>query len=125
MRAMIAMTAAALTACSPQPDTTNATAGNGHDMAMASMTPAEGDSAATTAFKQSMATMMHDAPAYTGDADVDFMQQMRVHHVAAVAMAQAQLRYGKDADARRLAQAVIDAQQREIGEIDRWLAARR
>ena len=72
-----------------------------------------------------MADMMTTSPPYTGDADVDFMQQMRVHHVAAVAMARTALAYAKNAEARALAQVVIDAQQKEIEQIDRWLAARR
>jgi uncharacterized protein (DUF305 family) len=71
-----------------------------------------------------MTAMMADAPPFTGDADVDFMQQMRVHHVAAVAMARAELAHGKDAEARKLAQTVIEAQQQEIAQIDRWLRAK-
>lgn len=115
-----------LAACSPQSASDNSTADNAHgSMSHAAMTtPAAGDSDATRGFKQSMAGMMTDAPAYTGDADIDFMQQMRVHHVAAVAMARTELAHGKDAEARALAQAVIDAQQKEIAQIDRWLLAK-
>ncbi len=113
-----------LAACSQQPDTTahNTHGSMVHD---AMMTPAASDSQATRGYKQSMADMMTKAPPYSGDADVDFMQQMRVHHVAAVAMARTELAHGRDAQARALAQAVIDAQQKEIAQIDRWLAARR
>ncbi|KQM28708.1 MULTISPECIES: DUF305 domain-containing protein [unclassified Sphingomonas] len=115
-----------LAACSPQSAPGNtatdpAQAGMSHD-AMATLNA--GDSDATRGFKQSMADMMTDAPAYTGDADVDFMQQMRVHHVAAVAMARTELAHGKDAQARALAQAVIGAQQKEIAQIDAWLRRR-
>lgn len=81
-----------------------------------------GDSAATKAYKMSMADMMSSAPAYTGDADVDFMQQMRVHHNAAIAMSEAVLEHGKDEETRSLAQAIIREQRREIAEIDAWLA---
>lgn len=113
-----------LTACSQQPapgspaQPHNAAA---HD----AMAPTASDTEATRGYKQSMADMMTTSPPYTGDADVDFMQQMRVHHVAAVAMARTALAYAKNAEARALAQVVIDAQQKEIEQIDRWLAARR
>ena len=119
--------AATLVACSQQPATTGNTAEPADHASMnhQALTATASDSPATLGYKQSMSSMMANAPAYTGDADVDFMQQMRVHHVAAVAMAQTELAHGKDAQARALAQAVIAAQQREIEQIDRWLAARK
>jgi uncharacterized protein (DUF305 family) len=112
-----------LAACSEQSAPGNTTTDPAHTSMShdAMATPNAGDSDATRGFKRSMAAMMTDAPAYTGDADVDFMQQMRVHHVAAVAMARTELAHGKDAQARALAQAVIDAQQKEIAQIDAWL----
>lgn len=115
-----------LAACSQQPAPGNTTADNAHGSMShdAMTTPTAGDADATRGFKQSMTDMMSKAPPYTGDADVDFMQQMRVHHVAAVAMARTELAHGKDAEARALAQAVIDTQQKEIGQIDRWLRAK-
>ena len=109
---------ALLAACSQQPAADNAHGTTSHD---SMMTPNAADSEATRGYKQSMADMMTKAPPYTGDADVDFMQQMRVHHVAAVAMARTELAHGKDAEARALAQTVIDTQQKEIEQIDRWL----
>jgi len=87
---------------------------------MAAASP--GDSVATQGYKASMNTMMEQMPAFTGDADIDFMKQMRGHHVAAVAMARVELAQGKDAQARTLAQEVITAQEREINMIDAWLA---
>lgn len=84
--------------------------------------PAPGDSVATQGYKASMNTMMEAMPAFTGDADIDFMKQMRGHHVAAVSMARVELAQGKDAQARNLAQEVITAQEREITLIDAWLA---
>ncbi|MFD1035155.1 DUF305 domain-containing protein [Sphingomonas hankookensis] len=118
--------AATLAACSQQPATTGNTAEPADHAAMnhQAMTGTASDSPATRGYKQSMAAMMADSPAYTGNADVDFMQQMRVHHVAAVAMAQTELAHGKDRAARALAQAVIAAQQQEIEQIDRWLRAK-
>lgn len=92
-----------------------------NDMMMA---PAPGDSPATQGYKRSMSAMMTDMPAYTGDADVDFMQQMRGHHRAAIAMSETELANGKDAEARALAEKIIAEQKAEIAQIDRWLAAR-
>lgn len=128
--------ALALAACSDQPGAPDNMAATtemtGHDMSgangmagMAMSAPAENDSAATNGYKESMNAMMRDAPAYTGDADVDFMQQMRVHHVAAIAMSETQFEHGRDAEARALAEQIIAEQRREIAEIDAWLAARR
>lgn len=94
------------------------------DTDMAMNAPAEGDSPATRSYKASMATMMTSAPAYTGDADVDFNKQMKVHHQAAVDMAEAELANGKDAESRKLAQEIISAQKTEIAQIDAWLAKR-
>lgn len=92
-----------------------------NDMIMA---PAPGDSPATQGYKRSMGAMMTDMPAYTGDADVDFMQQMRGHHRAAIAMSETELANGKDAEARALAEKITAEQKAEIAQIDRWLAAR-
>lgn len=118
--------AATLAACSPQPAATGNTAEPANHAAMnhQAMSTTASDSPATRGYKQSMTAMMSDAPAYTGDPDIDFMQQMRVHHVAAVAMAQTELTQGNDPAARALAQAVIAAQQQEIEQIDRWLRAK-
>jgi uncharacterized protein (DUF305 family) len=125
----------ALAGCSDQPSAENDMAQStnmaGHDMGgsngmtgMGMSAPAPTDSAATKGYKQSMNAMMSEAPAYTGDADVDFMQQMRVHHQAAIAMSETQLEHGSDAEARTLAEQIIAEQRREIAEIDRWLASR-
>ena len=56
-------------------------------MHMKMMMPMNSDSAATKGYKQSMMTMMSGMPAYTGDADDDFMKQMKGHHQAAIDMA--------------------------------------
>ena len=91
---------------------------------MAGMTPQPGDSAATRGSKQAMAGMMAGAPAYTGDPDVDFNKQMRVHHLAAIEMAEVELAHGVDAESRALAQKVIADQKREVAQIDAWLGKR-
>jgi Domain of unknown function (DUF305) len=50
----------------------------------------------------------------SGDADRDFAAMMIAHHQGAIAMAQAQLRYGRNEQLRRLAQAIIVSQSEEI-----------
>ena len=49
------------------------------------------------------------------------MTQMKPHHQAAIDMAKVQLAHGKDSEARVLAEAIIKAQESEIGTIDAWL----
>ena len=97
-----------------------------HDkpMDMAMISPAAGDSEATRGSKAAMMKMMHGMPPYTGDADVDFNKQMRGHHVAAIEMAEVELKHGKDPVSRALAQEIIVAQKKEIAGIDAWLAKR-
>lgn len=51
---------------------------------------------------------------YTGDADRDFARMMIPHHQGAIDMALVELRYGKDARLKRLAQEIIITQQQEI-----------
>ena len=50
----------------------------------------------------------------TGDVDRDFVAMMTPHHQAAIEMAQAVLRSGRNEQIRRLAQEVIVTQQQEI-----------
>jgi uncharacterized protein (DUF305 family) len=93
-------------------------------MHMKMMMPMNSDSAATKGYKHSMMTMMSGMPAYTGDADIDFMKQMKGHHQAAIDMAKVELANGKDAEAKKLAQEIVAAQEREIATIDTWLKAK-
>lgn len=91
----------------------------GMDMKM--MMPSDNDSASTAGYKSAMMKMMQAMPKFTGDADVDFMKQMRMHHQAAIDMANVALANGKDTDAKKLAQDVVTAQGKEIATIDSWL----
>ena len=50
----------------------------------------------------------------SGDVDADFVAMMVPHHQGAIDMAQAQLRYGRDEQLRRIAQEIIVTQQAEI-----------
>ena len=55
--------------------------------------------------------------------DMAFARGMLPHHIGAVDMAKTQLKYGKDAEMRKLAQEIIDAQQSEIEQMQSWITA--
>lgn len=69
-------------------------------------------------------TRMHEEMAieYTGNADVDFIKGMIPHHRGAVDMAKIVLEHGKDPEVRKLAEAIIAAQESEIKWMQDWLA---
>jgi len=50
----------------------------------------------------------------SGDVDADFVATMVPHHQAAIDMAKAELRYGRNEQLRRIAQEIIVKQQEEI-----------
>lgn len=55
------------------------------------------------------------------DADMAFAKGMLPHHQGAVAMAEVQIKYGKDKQMRKLAQDIIDAQKSEIDLMQNWI----
>ena len=59
---------------------------------------------------------MKDAP-MSGDPDRDFASMMIPHHQGAIDMAKVELKYGKDAKLRKMAEGIVKAQEREIKEM--------
>ena len=79
---------------------------------------------AKDAFKEVNDAMMHHmgGTALTGDADKDFAMMMIPHHQGAIDMANIELKYGKDETLRAMAKMIVVAQEKEIKEIQDWLA---
>lgn len=81
------------------------------------------DTASTVELKDANTRMHKDMDiTYTGDVDVDFLRGMIAHHQGAVEMAEVQLKYGRDAQVKRLAQDIIRAQKIEIKWMQQWLS---
>ena len=79
---------------------------------------------ADEAFKEANDKMMHDMmKPMSGDPDKDFVMMMLAHHQGAIDMAKVELKYGKDPTLRALAEAIIEAQGKEIKEMKEWSAA--
>ena len=86
------------------------------------MAPGAADAASTKDFKEAdmrMMTNMHVT--YTGDPDVDFRTHMIPHHQGAIDMARVALKHAKDPETKKMAEAIIKEQEREIGEMQAWL----
>jgi len=78
--------------------------------------------------KASMAAMMKMHPAMmqgmmAKDPDVAFACGMIAHHQGAIDMAEVELKYGDNDEAKKMAQTIIDAQTKEIAEFTQWLEA--
>jgi uncharacterized protein (DUF305 family) len=81
----------------------------------ARMTPRSADSPFLAECNAAMAKMMTAMRITShGDDDGDFAALMIAHHEGAIAMARAELRFGKNEQLRRLAQEMIITQQQEI-----------
>lgn len=67
---------------------------------------------------------MHDkmmAAVNESNPDKAFAKGMVAHHEGAIAMAETELKYGKDPKMRKLAQDIIKAQKGEIEQMNKWL----
>lgn len=78
---------------------------------------------AAQAYMNGMQTMHDDMMKgiMAADADEAFVRGMIAHHQGAVDMAKIQLKYGKDAEMRKLAEDIIKAQEQEIKQMQSWL----
>jgi uncharacterized protein (DUF305 family) len=62
-------------------------------------------------------------PTFTGNPDRDFVLMMIPHHEGAIEMAKVELEHGTNPAIRALAEAIIAAQEKEIADMEAWLAA--
>ena len=83
------------------------------------------DSAMQQELMQGMNQMHQDmmTAAQYKDPDVAFAAGMLPHHIGAVKMAEVELKYGKNPEMRKLAEDIINAQQAEIEQMQKWLKA--
>jgi uncharacterized protein (DUF305 family) len=89
---------------------------------MQDMMPSPNDPASTKDFKAADMKMMHNMSVpYTGNPDVDFRTHMIPHHLGAVEMAKVALKHARDPETKRMAQKIIDDQEKEIAEMRDWL----
>ena len=58
----------------------------------------------------------------SGNTDKDFATMMRMHHENGIRMAEVEVKNGKDAKMKQMAQKIIESQRKEIKEFDDWLA---
>jgi uncharacterized protein (DUF305 family) len=96
----------------------------GHDSHGAHATDGpQGDRSASSLAFHGINQKMHEGMniAFTGNADVDFANGMIPHHQGAVEMAKVVLAFGKDPEIRKLAEAIIHAQESEIAMMRAWL----
>lgn len=83
----------------------------------------KGDTSPSSLAFQGINAKMHKAMSitYTGNADVDFVNGMIPHHEGAVDMAKTVLAFGKDPEVRKLAEAIVKAQESEIALMREWI----
>lgn len=67
---------------------------------------------------------LRQPPPAAGSVDVDFATLMRLHHQSGVALAKTELAFGRSAQLKDAARAIVRDQQLEIKRYERWLQAR-
>ncbi len=78
--------------------------------------------------EKSMMTMMNSmmdnmkTMQSSGNPDNDFASMMKAHHLGAIEMAQMEVAKGTDAQMKRMAQTMIDDQQKEVSEFNTFLS---
>lgn len=94
-----------------------------HDHARASVQAQRAPS--TKAFSEA-GISMHKAMdiTYTGNADMDFARAMIAHHQGAIDMAKVELQYGAAPEMKALAKDIVDSQQHQIDQMQRWIKDR-
>lgn len=82
----------------------------------------KGDQGPSSAAYHAINRKMHEGMniTFTGNADRDFVNGMIPHHQGAVEMAKVVLAFGSDPEIRKLAEAVIRAQESEIAMMRAW-----
>lgn len=90
----------------------------------ASSAPSSGAGHGSSQMHESMMSGMQKMQGMkpTGDTDKDFAEMMRMHHQQAVEMAKVEVQHGKSPELKAMAQKIIKDQQKEIGQLDQWLA---
>jgi uncharacterized protein (DUF305 family) len=77
---------------------------------------------AKSPYMQAEMDMHHRMMRATGsNADIMWARKMIEHHQGAIDMSRILLAQGKDAEAKRMAQTMIDSQQKEIAKLRDWL----
>jgi uncharacterized protein (DUF305 family) len=95
-----------------------------HSMMKMMMGEPKGDQSPSSKAYAKANAAMHEAMniEFSGNADVDFAKGMIAHHEGAIAMSKVVLEFGKDAEMKKLAEAIIAAQGPEIEQMKAWLA---
>lgn len=89
---------------------------------MQMMTPKPDDAASTKDFKQAYMNLMKNMNMeFSGNADADFARSMIKHHQGGIEMANIQLKHGKDAEMRKMAEKQIKEQGGDNGKFEAWL----
>lgn len=105
---------------SKMPSTSGAGMGTGMGMGKGDTHGADQMHKAMTSGMDSMKMMKT-----TGDTDRDFAMLMKMHHEQAVEMAKTEIAHGKSAELKAMSRKIVAAQQKEIAQFDKWLAARK